>query len=196
MVYLSSSFQSWNNFKLFLVKEVRKHAMPFYIVVVCLLIAFLANNCAPPAPGSWVCTVEITSDGPYELELFYRSSKEQEFDASRRIKAYKVHHSSPEIYQMALPDTVPVIDLRLDLGSDSTLVKAQIHKITLKNKDGIIEISAEELPHFFSLNIFATFGTEPGCIKVNPKNGRFDPFLIAKPILQHRLQMTQKGIWY
>ena len=170
--------------------------MPFHIIVICLFSAFLAYSCAGPAPRAWVCTVEITSDGPFELELFYRSSREQGFDASRRVKAYKAHHSSPEIYQITLPDTVPLIDLRLDLGSDSTLEKVQIHKLILKNKGGKIEIPAEELPHFFSVNNFAIFGTQPGCIKVSPDKGRFDPFLKAKPILQHRLQMTQKGIWY
>jgi hypothetical protein len=130
------------------------------------------------------------------LELFYRTSEDQGFDVSRRVKASRVHPSSPESYKMALPDSVPLIDLRLDLGSDSTLEKVQIHKIVLKNGDGMIHISAKEIPHFFSLNIFATFGDEPGCIKLSPKNGRFDPFLKARPILQHRLEMTQKGIWY
>lgn len=196
MVYMSSFFHIWNNLKLPLVKEVRKNRMPCHSVIACLLIVFLAYNCAPPAPGTWICTVEISSDDPYELELFYRSSEEQGFDALRRVKAHKVPLSSPETYQIALPETVPLIDLRLDLGSDSTLEKVRIHKIILKNRDGIIDISAEELPHFFSPNIFATYGTEPGCINISPKNGRFDPFLKAKPILQHRLQMTQKGIWY
>jgi len=196
MVYMASIFHSWNNFKLSLVKEVRKNGIPRHLVIVCVLAAFLAYNCAPPAPGPWVCTVEITSEGPYELELFYRSSEEQGFDASRRVKASRVHHSSPQSYQIALPDSVSLIDFRLDLGSDSTLEKAQIHKIVLKNGDGIIHISAKELSRFFSLNIFATFGNDPGCIKVSPKNGRFDPFLRASPILQHRLQMAQKGIWY
>lgn len=196
MVYMSSIFQSWNNLRLSLVKEVRKKGIPRHRIIICVLIAFLANNCAPPAPGPWVCTVEITSEGPFELELFYRTSREQEFDASRRVKASQVDLSSPGIYQMALPDSVPLIDLRLDLGSDSTLEKVQIHKIVLKNREGTIHISAKELPHFLDLNIFTTFGDEPGCIKVSPKNGRFDPFLRARPILQHRLQMTQKGIWY
>lgn len=196
MVYMSSIFHNWNNLKLSLAKEVRKNRMPSHMVMASMFIAFLAYNCAPPAPGPWVCTVEITSDEPYELELFYRTSKEQGFDASRRVKAYQVHPSSAESYQIVLPDSVPLIDLRLDLGSDSTLKKVQIHKIVLKNRDGIIHISAKELPHFFSLNIFATFGDKPGWIKVSPKNGRFDPFLRAKPILQHRLEMAQKGIWY
>lgn len=196
MVHMPSIFHSCNNLKLSLVKEVGKNGMPRHMIMACVLIAFFAYNCAPPAPGPWVCTVELASDGPYELELFYRTSKEQGFDASRRVKAYQVHPSSPEIYQIVLPDSLPLIDLRLDLGSDSTLKKVQIHKIVLKNRDGIIPISAKELPHFFSLNIFATFGNKPGCIKVSPKNGRFDPFLRAKPILQHRLEMAQKGIWF
>lgn len=196
MVYKSSIFRSWNNLKLSLVKEARKNRMPHHMVIVCVLIAFLAFNCAPPDPGTWVCTVEITSESPYELELFYRTSEEQGFDASRRVKAYQGHSSAPEIFEMTLPDSVPLIDLRLDLGSDSTLEKIQIHKIVLKNGDGMIDISAKELPYFFNLNIFATFGDEPGCIKLSPKNGRFDPFLRARPILQHRLEMSQKGIWY
>ena len=196
MVYMSSIFHSWNSLKLSFVKEVWKSVIPRHRVIVFVSVAFLACNCAPPAPGPWVCTVEITSEGPCALELFYRTSKEQGFDASRRVRASQVQHSSPEVYQMALPEAVPLIDLRLDLGSDSTLKKAQIHKIVLKNGEGTIHISAKELPHFFTLNIFATFGDEPGGIKVSPKNGRFDPFLRARPILQHRLQMAHKGIWY
>lgn len=179
-----------------LFRGVRQKGMACLVFIVCHLFLFLTYSCAAPAPGAWVCEVQITSSGPHELVLFYTSDKGQDFDPSRNVGASRVGRSARQTYQMVLPDNISLVDMRLDLGSDHTLEMVQIHKIAITNENGVIEISAEEIPRFFSLNTFAKFGTEPGCIKVSPKDGRFDPFLRAKPILKHRLKMTKKGIWH
>jgi hypothetical protein len=185
-----------SNLLLLLFKGLQHSGNPCVTLVVTLLFALLSYNCAPPDPGPWVCEVELTSVGPHELVLFYRADEGQGFDASRSVGATKVDRSTPGLYQLVLPDTVALVDLRLDLGSDSTLKLVEIQRIALRNENGVIEISAEEIPRFFSLNTFAPFGTEPGSILLNPQEDRFDPFLRAKPILKHRLKMTKKGIWH
>jgi hypothetical protein len=152
-------------------------------------------NCSSNESGSWKCSVEIISKAPIDLELYYRSNINQKFQENKKIRGIKVKQANQINYEFVLPDTVSLIDFRLDFANDSICESVKLSKIIVAKSKRSIEIYADEIPGFFNINQFGKFGLSPGSIEFNTVNGRFDPFLKAKPVLIYLLSQAKIGLW-
>lgn len=135
-------------------------------------------------------TLDVRIKEDDKFELFYVDDfTEGGFTGDKRLATYIKPNNDFQTIEFKLPKDVFPYNFRIDLGDNvnkfETLV--EIRSIKLQLNGNIIEIDSSIVDSFFQPNVFLQ-KTEHGYSR-KVVNGKYDPFLLAKPILIKKMEL-------
>ncbi len=164
--------------------------------VIFLLLAALHYSCKDESDKKQEFRVlmEVATEIDTRIELYYKGSDEK-FGPDRKLTRRTTGGNESNPVSFELPPGLFPSALRIDFGDNSNLANARISKVQLEFGGNRIDMDAYAFGTFFSCNEYVSYNGETGVLGLKSVNGKYDPFFISKPIMEHRLKIAQKGIW-
>lgn len=166
------------------------------IIIFCFII-FLVSGCREINPNqktleevdSFVIKLSIIVKKEDVIEIFYLDSKNGEIKFSEEKKIRKRVEGSDNVQTLSfkLPIEALTNTFRVDLGNNMENI-VSIKNMTLKSQKGELRIEGSEMKWFFAINKYLKH-LGNGQYQIIEIDGRIDPFIVSKAILNKRLEI-------
>lgn len=177
--------------------------MKYVILLLTILLVFACKNERTPNKNTienkketivnddvLSITIEVRTKEADKFELYYTDDlPESGFTADKRIAVYTPGGDDFQTLTFTLPNEVWPYKLRLDLGENNNKYETpvEIKSIIFKLNSNSFVIDSSIMGSFFDTNAYI----EPISNGYNRKvlEGKYDPFLVAKPVLIKKMEI-------
>lgn len=167
------------------------------IVIFCFLM-FLSFGCKNISSNekmiddadSFMITLSIIVKEKDVIEIFYINSKDEiRFSEEKKIRKSVEGTNDVQTISFKLPIEALSNSFRIDLGNNKKQnILVRIKNITFKSKQGELTIEGNEMEWFFTVNKYLMHKGN-GQYQIIEMDGRADPFIVSKPILNKKLEI-------
>lgn len=136
-----------------------------------------------------ILNLKITENN--RIDLFYiGDNPESGFNDKELVSKNILADNDFQVVELELPKNVLPYQFRIDLGDNAQKVETtvEIDYIKLIFNNNVIEINSQTLDVFFQPNIYLE-KVSNGVYLRQTVNGKFDPFLISKAILNKKIEI-------
>lgn len=139
---------------------------------------------------SFMITLSIIVKKKDMIEIFYLDSKgdETKFSEEKKIKKSVEGSNDVQTLSFKLPIEALSNTFRIDLGNNKEQNIVSFKNIMFKNQQRELTIEGSEMEWFFTVNKYLKY-KENGQYQIIERDGRSDPFIVSKAVLNKKLEI-------
>lgn len=166
-------------------------------VIFCFLI-FLHSGCknidsnkkSEGEADAFIIDLSIIVKEKDVVEIFYLDSKDDGIKFSEEKKIRKSIEGSDDVQTLSFELPIEALSntFRIDLGNNRQQNMVRFESITLKSPKGELKLKESEMKWFFTINKYLKYMGK-GEYQIIEVDGRTDPFIVSKAVLNKRLEI-------